>query len=156
MADSSYLKKTVEPFVVDWVSNRIGIPLSPGKVPIGQRTDGTVAHFEFDGVSQDNRVALLVSTSHTLKPGGCRKLHTDASILLQGPFERRTMAFVREDVRQNFLNKCDGLLPLGKIEMVVCDAMPPEMLDAIARFQAEAKFEVGDKGRPWKPGRPRQ
>ena len=57
----------------------------------------------------------MVSTSLTLKPGGERKLHKDASILLNAPFERRIMAFISDDTRANFLNKCDGLLPLRKI-----------------------------------------
>src|SRR5205807_4443681 len=98
------------------------------------RTDATLVHFEFDGVSEDGRTALLVSTSHTVKPGGTRKLHVDAAILLRAGFERRIMAFVSEDVRQNFLNKCDGLLELSKIEMLVCNGLTPEMQAGIARF----------------------
>ena len=76
----------------------------------------------------------------------------DASILLRAGFQRRIMAFVSDDVRLNFLNKCDGLLELSKIEMLVCDESTPEMQSAIAKFQAEAKSEVGDKGKQWKPG----
>ena len=48
--------------------------------------------------------------------------------------------------------KCDGLLELSKIEMLVCDELTPEMQTTIAKFQAEAKSEVGDKGKLWKPG----
>ena len=62
------------------------------------------------------------------------------------------MAFISEDVRVNFLNKSDGLLPLCDIEMLVCDSLPAVMLKQIAKFQAEAKAEVGDKGKQWKPG----
>jgi hypothetical protein len=49
-------------------------------------------------------------------------------------------------------NKCDGLLPLCEIEMLMCDSLPAEMLEEIARFQAEARSEVGDKDNVWKPG----
>jgi len=89
---------------------------------------------------------LLASASHPLKTGAVHKLHVDAAILLRAGFKRRIMAFVSDDVRQNFLNKCDDLLELSKIEMLVCDELPPEMLAVIAKFQAEAKTEVGDKG----------
>jgi len=152
MADSTYLKNVVEPFIVQWVSRRIGVALQPGRFPIGPRTDGTMIHFEFDGVSEDGRTGLLVSTSMTVKPGGTHKLHVDASILLRAGFQRRIMAFVSDAVRQNFLNKCDGLLELSKIDMLVCNDLPQEMQAGIARFQSEAKSEVGDKGKQWKSG----
>lgn len=152
MADSTYLKNVVEPFIVQWVSRRIGVALQPRRFPVGPRTDGTLVQFAFDGISKDGQTGLLVSTSHTVKPGGTRKLHVDASILLRAGFQRRIMAFVSDDVRLNFLNKCDGLLELSKIEMLVCDELTPEMQSAIAKFQAEAKSEVGDKGKQWKPG----
>jgi hypothetical protein len=155
MADSSYLKNEVEPFIVQWVSRRVGVALQPRRFPVGPRADGTVVNFAFDGVSPDGRIGLLVSTSMTLKPGGTRKLHVDASILLRAGFQRRIMAFVSADARQNFLNKCDGLLELSKIEMLVCNELPPEMQSRIALFQAEAKSEVGDKGKQWNPGGPR-
>ncbi len=152
MADSTYLKEVVQPFITRWVSERIGVTLKPRDVPVGPRADGSLVHFEFDGVSDDERTAVLVSTSLTVKPGGTRKLHVDASILLRASFQRRIMAFISNDVRLNFLNKCDGLLELAKIEMLVCNELPSEMQTSIARFQAEAKLEVGDKGKTWKPG----
>ena len=152
MADSTYLKHTVEPFIVEWVSRRIGIELKPKQVVVGLRTDGTMVHFSFDGVSGTGKVGLLVSTSLTVKPGGTRKLHTDAFILLNTPLERRLMAFISDDVRVNFLNKCDGLLPLRQIEMLVCNDLPTAMQKSIAAFQADAKAEVGDNGRQRQPG----
>jgi hypothetical protein len=152
MADSTYLKNVVEPFLVQWASRCIGKELRPRRFPVGLRADGTQVHFEFDGVSDDGQAGLLVSTSLTIKPGGTRKLHVDASILLRAGFQRRFMAFISDDVRQNFLNRCDGLLELSKIEMLVCNELPPEMQSRIAEFQAGAKLEVGDTGKLWKIG----
>lgn len=152
MADSSYLTGTIEPFVVDWASKLIGTMLTPQRVVVGTRMDGTPVHFAFDGVSVDRQIGLLVSTSQTIKPGGLRKLHVDASILLRAPFSRRIMAFINGDVLLNFLNKCDALLPLCEIEMLVCDSLPGEMLARIQDFQAKARKEVGDKGKTRKPG----
>ena len=123
---------------------------------VGPRTDGASVRFAFDGVSADGQVGLLVSATQTVKPGGWRKLHVDASILLNAPFRRRLMVLISEDVRLNFINKCDGLLPLRDVEMLVCDSLPAEMRIEIARFQNEAKAEVGDQGRTWKPGGPRR
>jgi hypothetical protein len=36
MANSSYLTKVVEPFIVEWVSKQIGIDLRPGKIIVGR------------------------------------------------------------------------------------------------------------------------
>jgi hypothetical protein len=152
MADTTYLKKTVEPFMVQWVSCRIRVSLEPKRVPVGRNTEGKRVHFAFDGVSEDGQVGVLVSASRTVKAGATRKLHVDASILLQAPFRRRIMAFISHDVQQNFINKCDGLLPLGDIEMLVCEELPPDMIRQLEQVQVEAKGEVGDKGKKWKPG----
>lgn len=155
MANSTYLTKIVEPFVVDWVSQEIGQPLQAERIQIGHRSDGTPVHFAFDGVSSDHKTGLLVSTSMTVKPGGVRKLHTDACVLLQASFQRRIMAFISEQTLVNFRNKVDGLLPLDQIEMLVC-LLPKVMIDAVSAFQAEARAEVGDKGKVWKIGGPRK
>jgi hypothetical protein len=157
IVDTYYLKQCVEPHIVARISERIGVPLQRGRVPIGPRADDRLVHFEFDGVSQDQQVGLLVSYSQTIKPGGVRKLHVDASILLFAPFTRRLMAFISDDVYSNFLNKCDGLLPLSRIEMFVCngDDLPIEMSARIAEIYSAAKTEVGDKGKRWKLGKGR-
>jgi hypothetical protein len=145
MANSSHIKFVVEPFIVDWVSRRIGIGLSPQQIVVGPRMDGTPVKFSFDGVSKDRQIGLLVSASQTVKPGGVRKLHVDVSILLRASFSRRIMAFTNSDVLLNFVNKCDGLLPLCEIEMLLCDSVPGDMLARIAEFQTRAK-------RGWRQG----
>ena len=75
MANSSYLTEVVEPLVVDWVSKQIGIDLHPRILLVGRRTDGIPVHFMFDGVSDDGKVGLLVSTSHTLTWWGKETSH---------------------------------------------------------------------------------
>ena len=156
MANTSYLTKTVEPFIVRWVGDTLGVPLSERAIVVGRRKDGAEVRFAFDGVSQDASVGLLVSTSLTLKPGGQRKLYMDASILKRAPFQRRVMAFVDREVCRAFVNRCDGLLDMDGIELLVCDELPDEMKRGIESVQAEAKREVGDKGRVWKVPSPRR
>jgi hypothetical protein len=156
MADTSYLTHTVEPFIVNWVSQKLGVPLAPARVVVGQTMDGRPTPFAFDGVSPDSTIGILASTSYTVKPGGTRKLYMDASVLNRAPFRRRIMVFVTADVRQNFINRCDGLVDLAGIEMLVCDALSPEMIARIAVVQSDSKAEVGDKGKVWKVGNPRR
>ncbi len=152
MANTQYFKHVVEPHLVRWLGERLAISLKPRKVPVGRRADGQWVSFAFDGVSDDGQVGVLASATHTLKPGGTRKLHVDASILLAAPFTRRFMIFVSDDAKTNFVNRCDGLLPLAMIEMPVCKDLPAEMATEIARIQADTRSEAGDKGKRWKPG----
>lgn len=155
MANSTYLTKTVEPFVVKWVSQQLGVPLVARRLVVGHRSDGSPVHFAFDGVSDDSTTALLVSTSLTLKPGGTRKLHADACVLLRTELKRRVMAFISDATLENFRNKVDGLLPLTDVEMMVCH-LPEEMMQRVLAFQEEARSEVGDKGVVWRVGVPRK
>ncbi len=66
------------------------------------------------------------------------------------------MAFISEETKQNFINKVDGLLPLSRIELFICDDLPDGMWRKIKDFQAKAKSEVGDKGKSSKVGGPRK
>lgn len=152
MANTTYLKDVVEPYLVRWLSRDIGLELMPKRLHVGNRADGSPAHFAFDGVSLDGKVATLISTSFTLKAGGERKLFVDAAILLRTPLQRRIMVFVCPDVKKHFLNRCDGLLELQKIEMVLAPSLPVEMKIRIEEIQIEAKREVGDKGKRKLPG----
>jgi hypothetical protein len=145
MANSCYLTNSVEPYIVDWVARQIGIKLERKKVVVGTNENGSPVSFEFDGVSVDNEIGLLVSSSGTIKPGALRKLIADAAILLNAPFQRRYMAFARKDVYLNFKRRVDGLLPLGKIEMLVCDTLPTEMVKQITAIRTAAQSEVGYK-----------
>jgi hypothetical protein len=119
---------------------------------MGPRADSRIVHFEFDGVSEHRQVGLLVSCSETIIPGGVRKLHVEASILLFAPFTRRLMTFISDDVYLNFVNKWGELLALTRIEMFVCNwQLPATRISArIAEIYSAAKTEVRDKGRRWK------
>jgi hypothetical protein len=158
MSDTAYLKQEIEPYVVNYVAKKVGVPLKHRQVvSVGQRTDGTSVHFEFDGVSADEKVGLLVSTTCSTKSGAVRKLFMDASVLLQtSSFDLRIMAFVSNDVMNNFLNTCDGLLPLKRIKMIVCDTLSPAMRNELKVVQMNAKAETGDKGRSPKVSRRRK
>lgn len=142
----------VEPYLIEWLSRCIGMKLIPRRLPVGVRADGSAAHFAFDGVSTDGKTAALISTSFTLKSGGERKLFVDAAVLLRTDLNRRLMVFISPSVREHFVNRCDGLLELKKIEMLLSPNLPNEMTARIEKIQADAKREVGDKGKQLRPG----
>ncbi len=156
MANTEYLKRVVEPYIVHWVSRNICITLKPEPIVVGKNSDGDDVPFTFDGVSADHTVGVLVSTSHTIKTGGYRKLYMDASLLNRAGFRRKIMAFVSRDVWQNFKNRCDGLVDLAGIQPMFCEELTEEMRIQIATIQKDSKRVVGDKGKVWTVGKPRR
>ncbi|MBN2594503.1 MAG: hypothetical protein JXA81_13425 [Sedimentisphaerales bacterium] len=158
MADTSYLKKTVEPFLLRWTAQQIDVELKPCKVVVGHAMDGSSVRFEFDGVSDDGTVGICISASSSYKVGQMRKFFMEATLLNRIPqFKRRIMVFVEKHVWEGFKNQCDGLVDLDRIEGLICSDLPQDMRAKIAEIYKVSAEEVGDRsGRGIKvPGRRR-
>lgn len=158
MADTSYLRRVVEPYLVDWVSRRLEIPLKPGKEFVGRNSNGEPVHYAFDGISPSGEIGVCISASTSYKTGQMRKLFMDATLLNRAPrFKRRIMVFVERHVWEGFKNQCDGLVDLKRIEPLICTSLPEEMRAKITEIYKASAKEVGDRsGRGTKiPGRRR-
>lgn len=158
MANTSYLRKTVEPFLVGWAAKQIGVGLKPCRVEVGRTMGGTPVRFEFDGVSADGTVGVCISASTSYKVGQMRKFFMEATLLNRVPqFARRVMVFVESHVWEGFKNQCDGLVDLKRIQALVCNELPLEMQTKIGEIYKASAEEVGDRsGRGTKvPGRRR-
>ena len=86
MADTSYLRKTVEPFLLRWTSQQIGVGLKPSRIIMGYAMDGSPVRFEFDGVSDDETIAVCISSSSSYQVGQMRKFFMEATLLNRRPF----------------------------------------------------------------------
>lgn len=149
MADTSYLKNIVQPYLLEWTAKKVGTPLEPARVVIGKRGDGGPVRFEFDGVSDDGSVGVLVSASSSYKTGQMRKYFMEATLLCRCPqFRRRIMVFTSQACWDGFRNQCDGLVDLHKVEPMICDELPQEMRTRINEIYCESAREVGDKAGP--------
>jgi hypothetical protein len=158
MADTSYLRRVVEPYLVNWVSRRLGTTFTPGREFVGKSSNGERVHYAFDGVSEDGKIGVCVSASTSYKTGQMRKLFMDATLLNRcHRFKRRIMVFVEKHVWEGFKNQCDGLVDLNKIEPLICTDLPQDMRAKIAEIYKASADEVGDRsGRGTKvPGRRR-
>ena len=158
MADTLYLKRVVEPYLVNWVSRRLGTTFTPGREFVGKSSNGERVHYAFDGVSEDGKIGVCVSASTSYKTGQMRKLFMDATLLNRcHRFKRRIMIFVEKHVWEGFKNQCDGLVDLNKIEPLICTNLPQDMRAKIAEIYKASADEVGDRsGRGTKvPGRRR-
>lgn len=151
MANTTYLKKTVEAYLRDWAAAELGAPLVKRKVEVGRKLDGNPAYFEFDGVSQDGRIGVVISASLSYKSGQKLKYFMEATLLNRVPdFDRRVMLFITEDCWLGFKKDCDGRVDLNRIEPLICTSnnMPPEMRSGIEAIYTESAKEVGDKSGP--------
>jgi hypothetical protein len=158
MADTSYLRRVVEPYLVNWVSRRLGTTFTPGREFVGKSSNGERVHYAFDGVSEDGKIGVCVSASTSYKTGQMRKLFMDATLLNRcHRFKRRIMVFVEKHVWEGFKNQCDGLVDLNKIEPLICTNLPQDMRAKIAEIYKASADEVGDRsGRGTKvPGKRR-
>jgi len=146
MADTSYLRRVVEPYLLNWTGKLLRTQLEPRREYVGESSDGRPVHFAFDGVSRDGNIGVCVSASTAYKTGQMRKLFLDATLLNRCPrFRRRIMVFVEKHVWEGFKNQCDGLVDLCKIEALICADLPSDMRAKIEQvYQASAR-EVGDQ-----------
>ena len=146
MANTTYLKKTVEPYLLEWTRKQIGVPLVKKRVVVGPDSEGRPVSFEFDGVSEDGTVGVCISASTSYKTGQMRKFFMEATLLNRVPqFKRRIMVFVEPQMWESFRNQCDGLVDLKSIEPLICTDLPPEMRAGIVQVYAASAREVGDK-----------
>jgi hypothetical protein len=113
MANTSYLRKTVQPFLLKWTTQQIGVGLKPRKMVVGHAMDGSPVPFESDGVSDDGTVGVCISASTSYKVGQMRKSFMEATLLNRVvQFNRCIMVFVEKHVWEGFKNQCDGLVDL--------------------------------------------
>jgi len=146
MADTSYLRRVVEPYLLNGAGNLLGTQLEPRRECVGENSDGRPVHFAFDGVSLDGNIGVCVSASTSYKTGQMRKLFLDATLLNRCPrFRRRVMVFVEKHVWEGFRNQCDGLVDLRKIEPLICTELPSDMRAKIEQVYNASAQEVGDR-----------
>lgn len=149
MANTSYLRKIVEPYLLDWTAERIGVCLEEKKVIVGYDSDNRPVPYNFDGVSEDGTVGVCISASTSYKTGQMRKFFLEATLLNRvRKFKRRIMVFIEKHVWDGFKNQCDGLVDLKKVEPLICTKIPTEMRKRIQRIYEESAREVGDKSGP--------
>jgi hypothetical protein len=148
MADMSYVTKVIEPKMIAWVSIQVEQTLTKKTIQVGINSKNKPVHFEVDGISPDEKIICLASTSNSNKGGQTRKLFRDAAILLKVPAERKIMVFLEDGrkVWETFFADNDGILDLTKIEPMFCK-LSDELMIELNEARKIAKLEVGDRGR---------
>lgn len=131
MANTSYLTRVVEPYLINWVASKVDAKLTKKNLVVGQSSDHKDVCFEFDGVSADEKIVVCASASRSYKTGQMLKLFRDAVVLNSINADSRIMVFVDANVKTAFINMYEGLVNLSTIRFSVCDNIPKEMICAI-------------------------
>ena len=156
MANTTYITKAVEPFLVNWVGEQLGEKLYKKRVELGTGVSGNPVRFEFDGVNEPKTIGVLASASKSMKPGAVRKLVADAAILLASKFEKRVMVFSYHSVKTNFENQFRGVLDLERIDFMVHPGLPEPMQATLELIHSAASNEQLSKSDKTKPSRHRR
>lgn len=141
MADTSYLKNAVEPYVREDLQKGYGVPFRPQVLRL--RSGGT---HEFDAVSQDLRIVCSIKTaggktSSGKNPSGKVK-DCEAELyyltLMDSPI--RLLALTSAAFYELLIRRLDGRLYPGLLLKLV--PLPPDMQGRVEEVQRKASAEV--------------
>ncbi len=72
MADTNFIKKEIEPYVLQKLVKLYGQQFKPLFLPVGVESDGKPRKHEFDAVSDDSRIVAGIKSSTGKTSGGKR------------------------------------------------------------------------------------
>lgn len=142
MADTSYIKKSIEPYIQRWLST-----IYPGHKFLERHVVLTTGHsHKFDAVSEDTSIvaAALCNRAKTKtgndNTGGIRKASEDVALLNLLPTGiTRIMVFTDASFR-DLVTKRAKRLGISQIEMLVCP-LPRPMRSRLIKVLDEASLE---------------
>lgn len=140
------IQNEVEKYIREnWMPKTFGQNFHSERLPLSSG-----GHFDFDAVSEDGRIAALISTSSektTSGKGGSgkvMKLHSDMLFLLLANVERRIIILTEIDMYNKCLReKSDGRVPLN-IEIYHAE-IPSELNKELIKSRMVAAGEVAPK-----------
>ncbi len=149
MANTSYIKKVVESFVRERLSEEFGIPFIEASIPLL----GGGEHL-FDAVGVEGDHAVIVGNVLSNRPftrggrenaGAVQKAHSDLDYLNRVPEgTRRLMIFTDPDFCE-LIQKRSGRWNSENIEMLVCP-LPPDIKVNLKQVLDDASREQRSRG----------
>lgn len=126
MAKTDVLRGRIEEGVRKELAKRFGRHFLSEKVPLRTKSNGTIATYEVDAVSEDNKIiAAIYAGSRSVKGTLLNKLWKDAYFLLQIQsvergvlVERRLLVFADKNTADSFRNMADGKYDPRILEIV--------------------------------------
>jgi len=143
MADTS-----VQLEVEDWVRRR-WLPLKFGQKFSRERMRlSSGGLFDFDAVSEDERIVVVISTSASKTASGKRgvgkmmKIRSDLYFLLLSNAEKRVIVFTQPDMNEQFERELKAGRVPRDIEYLLAD-IPDELKERLEAARRKASEEAG-------------
>lgn len=107
--------------------------------------------FDFDAVSEDDKIAITISTSSAMTAGGnfgsgkLMKIRSDIYFLLLANCERRVVALTQKDMLDAWMKEKAGGRVAKGIEFVLAE-LPADLAERLSQAKSMASGEVSPKG----------
>jgi hypothetical protein len=147
MANTSYIKNEVEPWVRNWLSKQFpGQSFKSQQLALTNIAKCGPGSHEFDEVSEDGTIVAAIK-GHSYKTSGGKppsgkyaSLYQERYFLSLIKAHKKLLIFTNEDMYTAFLNKSRGMVADG-IELVFCQ-LPEEMQRKVQKISEKASKEM--------------
>jgi|SRR5882724_8739472 len=146
MANTTYLKETVERYVREWLSEKFGQPFSSEFLPL-KRVHGQANTHEFDAVSKDRKIICSIKTASWKTGGGKR-----GSGKIQGAYaeiyfldhvdaDQKLLVLTDAEFYRNLKRNLQGRLAPG-INLIDCE-LPEDLKKEVDKIRVTSRGELG-------------
>ena len=147
MADTTYVKRTVEPWVREhWLKERYGQTFQSQTMPLSGIGGPDPGKHEFDAVSEDGSIIAAIK-GHSFKTAGGNLPSAKFSSLYQELYflslvkaKKRLLIFTNQEMYDDFVERSKGKVA-GGIELVYCE-LPKHMRRQVTTIGRRASNEM--------------
>ena len=147
LADTTYIKRTVEPWVRDhWLKERYGQTFQSQVLPLTGIGEADPGQHEFDAVSEDSSIIAAIK-GHSFKTAGGNlpsakfaSLYQELYFLSLVKAKRRLLMFTNQEMYDDFVKRSKGKVADG-IELVYCE-LPEPMRRQVTTIGRKASDEM--------------
>lgn len=146
MADTTYLKGTVERYVRKCLQEKFGQPFNSRFIPL-TRVQGQANRHEFDAVSEDRTIVCSIKTASWKTGGGKRGAgkiqgaYAEIYFLDHVDAEQKYLVLTDAEFYENLKRNLQGRLTPG-IGIIKCE-LPADLKKEVDKIRAASREELG-------------
>jgi hypothetical protein len=147
LADTTYIKRVVEPWVRDnWLQGKYGQVFRSKMMPLTRIHGTDHGHHEFDAVSKDGTIIAAIkghsfkTVGGNLPPAKFASLYQELYFLSLVEAKERLLIFTDQELHDDFVKRSRGKVADG-IELVYCE-LPKAMQCEVAKIRKKAADEM--------------
>ncbi len=146
VADTTFLRDVVEPYVREWLAKNFGKPFQSEFLSL-TRVLGKPAVHEFDAVSSDRKIICGIKTASWKTSGGNRGdgkikgAYAEIYFLDHVEAQQKFLVLTDEEFYRNLATELSGKLP-ADIDLLLCK-LPDDLEKEVKRVRATSRRELG-------------